>query len=120
MLLALAVAALTVALIEMAGAASVTVAWTFATRNTDGSELTDLAGAKVYYGTASSNYTHVVTVPGGVPGGEGRATVTGLTEGVAYYLTGTAYNTAGLESDFANEIRVTAGRRDDGAVFCFR
>ena len=99
-------------------AADITVAWTFATNNVDGTPLIGLAGAKVYYGTASSNYTHVITVPGGVPGGEWRATVTGLVAGVRYYLTGTAYNTAGLESDFANEVRKVAGA-SDGAVFLF-
>ena len=99
--------------------AVIVVAWTFATNNVDGTPLTDLAGARVYYGTASSNYTHVITVPGGQPGGAGRATVTGLVEGVAYYLTGTAYNAAGLESDFCNEVRKIAGG-SDGAVFLFR
>ena len=100
-------------------AADITVAWTFATNNTDGSSLTDLAGAKVYYGTASSNYTHVLAVPGGVPGGEGRATVTGLVEGVRYYLNGTAYNLAGLESDYCNEVSGIAGKRK-GTMFMFR
>ena len=103
-----------------AAAAEVRVAWTFAERNTDGSALTDLAGAKVYYGTASSNYTHVVTVPGGSPGGEGRATVTGLAHGVAYYLSGTAYSEAGMESDFCNEVRRVAGASRRGTVFKFK
>ena len=103
-----------------AAAAEVRVAWRFADRNTDGTPLTDLAGAKVYYGTASSNYTHVVTVPGGSPGGEGRATVTGLVRGVAYYLNGTAYNVAGLESDFCNEVRRVAGMGGEGTVFKFK
>ena len=103
-----------------AAAAEVRVVWTFADRNTDGTPLTDLAGAKVYYGTASSNYTHVVTLPGGSPGGEGRATVTGLTHGVAYYLSGTAYNVAGLESDFCNEVRGVAGSGREGTVFKFK
>mgnify|MGYP003347827531 CR=1 FL=1 len=49
-------------------AASVTVTWTFATNNTDGTPLVDLGGVKVYYGTSSSNYTQVVDVPGGQPG----------------------------------------------------
>jgi hypothetical protein len=119
-LIALAVAAIIVALIEIAGAAEVRVAWTFATHNTDGSPLTDLAGAKVYYGTASSNYTHVADVPGGTPGADARFTVTGLVDGVRYFLNGTAYNLAGLESDFCNEISRVAGQRDDGAVFYLR
>jgi hypothetical protein len=83
----------------------VPVEWTFATSNVDGSPFTDLAGAKVYYGTTSSNYTRVVDVPGGTPGASVKYTVTGLVAGVTYYLNGTAYNRAGLESDFCTEIR---------------
>jgi len=83
------------------------VSWTFATHNTDGTPLTDLAGAKVYYGTTSSNYTHVVDVPGGQPGQSVTFRLTqaehGIQPGVTYFVTGTAYNTAGLESDFCNE-----------------
>lgn len=86
----------------------ITVSWTFASTNMDGTPITDLAGAKVYYGTSSSNYTHVIDVPGGSPG----QTVTqhieaaehDLTPGVVYYLNGTAYNTSGLESDFCDEV----------------
>jgi hypothetical protein len=85
-------------------AAEVTVQWTFPTNNVDGSALTDLAGAKVYYGTASSNYTSSVTVPGGVPGGVGVKTITGLKAGTTYYFVGTAYNVAGLESDHCAEV----------------
>ena len=117
---ALAIEAAVLALVLACRAAEVRVAWTFADRNTDGTPLTDLAGAKVYYGTASSNYTHVVDVPGGVPGSEGRATVTGLAHGVAYYLNGTAYNAAGLESDFCNEVRGVAGSGREGPVFKFK
>jgi len=93
-------------------ASDVTVYWTFATNNVDGTPITDLAGAKVYYGTASSNYTHVVDAGmGGAegPGDNGSFTVTGLVFGVRYYLNGTAYNTCGLESDFCNEVSKVAG-----------
>ena len=79
--------------------ASVSLTWTMPTRNIDGTPLTDLAGAKVYYGTASSNYMHVVDV-----GLCEAATITGLTAGATYYLNGTAYNAAGLESDFCAEV----------------
>jgi hypothetical protein len=84
------------------------VQWTFATTNTDGTPLTDLAGARVYLGTSSSNYTAVYTVPGGQPGETVRYSLTpathGIKAGTTYYLNGTAYNLAGLESDFANEV----------------
>lgn len=82
----------------------VRVRWTFASKNTDGTPLIDLAGGKVYYGLSSSNYTRIVYVPGGKPGEEGKCTVSNLVVGVTYYLNGTAYNTAGLESDFCNEV----------------
>ena len=84
--------------------ADITVTWTFATNNVDGSALTDLAGAKVYYGTASSNYTVIVNVPGGVPGGAGSKTITGLKAGTTYFFNGTAYNVAGAESDFCEQV----------------
>jgi hypothetical protein len=96
--------AITAALVAAACAAEITVTWTFATNNVDGSALTDLAGAKVYYGTASSNYTVIVNVPGGVPGGEGSKTITGLKAGTTYYFNATAYNVAGLESDFCEQV----------------
>jgi len=89
----------------------VDVTWTFATNNMDGSPLTDLAGAKVYYGLSSSNYTAVVTVPGGTPGGTVTYRVRGLRLGTKYYLNGTAYNLAELESDFCNEVIKTTPSR---------
>ena len=76
----------------------ITVQWNMPTNNVDGTPLTDLAGAKIYYGTESRVYTEVVDA-----GNTNTLTVTGLVEGVTYYFTATAYNTAGLESDFCNE-----------------
>ena len=76
----------------------ITVMWDMPTNNVDGTPLTDLAGAKIYYGTESRVYTEVVDA-----GNTNTLTVTGLVEGVTYYFTATAYNTAGLESDFCNE-----------------
>lgn len=99
------VVALLVCMLALSGdAAQVTIRWTFADKNMDGTPITDLMGAKVYYGTASSNYTHVIDVPGGYPGQTVIYTVTELVEGVTYYLNGTAYNTLQLESDFCTEI----------------
>ena len=79
--------------------AQVSVRWEFPTENVDGTPLTNLAGARVYYGVESGNYTAMIDVPGGEPGGSGSLVVTGLVDGVTYYLTGTAYNADGLESD---------------------
>ena len=36
---------------------SMTLSWTAPTENTDGSQLNDLAGYKLYYGTSAGNYT---------------------------------------------------------------
>ena len=99
----LAIIAMVFSVAWAASTPSVTVQWTMPTVNIDGAPLTDLAGAKIYYGTASSNYTHVVDV-----GMVESYTVTGLVEGVTYYFNGTAYNTAGLESDFCNEVAKVA------------
>jgi len=93
-------------------AAEVTVTWTFATNNMNGTPITDLAGGKVYYGTASSNYTHVIDVPGGEPGQTKSFTVSNLVAETTYYLNGTAYNFAGLESDFCTEVAKVAHEGD--------
>ena len=87
----------------------IAVTWTFATHNMDGTVMTDLAGAKVYYGTESGDYTAVIDVPGGRPGETRSYTITGLEAGETYYLNGTAYNTSGLESDLVEEVVRVAG-----------
>jgi len=73
------------------------------TSNVDGTALTDLAGAKVYYGTSSSNYSAVIDV-----GHANAYAITGLVAGSTYYLNGTAYNAEGRESDFCTEVVKTA------------
>lgn len=97
-------------------AGQVTVTWTFSTNSADGTPLTDLAGARVYYGTASSNYTEVLDLPGGQPGQTCRFTITGLVEGVRYYLNGTSYGRSGGESDFCAEVTKIATNQDAGAL----
>ena len=82
----------------VSSAGEISLTWTMPTTALDETPLTDLAGAKVYYGLSSSNYTTVIDV-----GSTNAYTVTGLQEGATYYLNGTAYNTAGLESDFCDE-----------------
>jgi hypothetical protein len=70
---------------------TVTLAW-------DPSSDTNVAGYKIYYGTTARSYTNTVTV-----GLTTNATVGGLVRGTKYYFTATAFNDAGLESDFSNE-----------------
>lgn len=62
----------------------------------------DLGGYKVYYGTASRTYSSTVNV-----GNIVSYQLEGLTEGRTYYLTLTAYDKAGNESGFSNEVAAT-------------
>ena len=63
---------------------------------------TNIAGYKVYSGTACRNYTNSFYV-----GNTTNATITGLTDGATYYCAATVVNTAGLESDYSVEASVT-------------
>ena len=90
-------------LTQLALSASVHIGWTNPTENENGTPLTDLAGSMVYWGIQSSNYTARMDVPGATVN---TCIVTGLTEGVTYYMAGTAYNTHGVESTLCPEIQV--------------
>ncbi len=72
--------------------AQVSLAW-------DANTEPNLAGYKVYYGTASQNYGWVLDV-----GKVTTFTVTGLTDGLTYYFAATAYNTSNLESAYSGEV----------------
>ena len=63
--------------------------------------LRNLAGYKLHYGLASGSYTTVVDV-----GNRTTYTLAGLTAGITYYITATAYNSSGLESDYSDELIV--------------
>ncbi len=82
---------------------SVTLSWTAPTKNTDGSALKNLAGYKLYYGTASGTYSQNLTVSG--------ATVTSaVIEDLGpsrWYFAIRAYNADGAESDFSAEVSKT-------------
>jgi len=80
-------------------AGSVTLTWTPPTQNTDGTELTDLAGYRLYWGTSSGNYPSSVTIDN--PGVTSYV-LDGLAAGT-YYFAATAFNTAGVESDYSVE-----------------
>ncbi len=75
-------------------AADITIAW-------DANTETDLAGYKVYYGTASRVYGTPIVISK-----QTTYTITGLAPGT-YYISVTAFNTAGLESGFSNEVSTT-------------
>ena len=59
----------------------------------------DLAGYKLYCGAASGSYDTVIDV-----GNSTTYTLTDLPAGRTYYIAATAYNTAGLESGYSNEV----------------
>lgn len=86
-----------------AGEGMITLSWDAPTKNRDGSNLTDLAGYWVKYGTSSGIYAekryvgNVTTYPLG-----------GLIRGQKYYLTVTAVNVNSKESDPAVEIEAKA------------
>ena len=80
-------------------AADVTLAWASPANNIDTTPLTDLAGYRVYYGTASQSYTTIRDV-----GLVTTATVPNLPSGSTCFFAVTAYDTAGNESDFSTEM----------------
>jgi len=85
-------------------AGSVTLTWTPPTENTDGTELTDLAGYRLYWGTSSGAYTDgsvSIDSPGVT-----IYVVDNLPAGT-YYFVATAVNSAGIESDYSNEATKT-------------
>jgi hypothetical protein len=83
---------------------NVTLAWVAPTANTNGSALTNLAGYKIYYGTASKQYTSTISV-------SNPATlsyvINSLTVGQQYFFAVTAVSSAGVESSDSPEISGT-------------
>ena len=83
-------------------AGQATLSWSAPSTNEDGTPLTDLAGYKIYYGTASGNYTQNVDA-----GNVTTYTFNSLSDGQTYYFVATAYNLARVESSYSNEISKT-------------
>lgn len=65
----------------------------------DPNQEPDLAGYRVYYGTSSHEYINSVDV-----GNVTSFRLDNLMEGVTYFIAVTAYDTAGNESDFSEEV----------------
>lgn len=77
---------------------SVSLSWTAPTENEDGSALTDLAGYRIYWGTASGEYTNSVSINN--PG-----LTTYVVEDLApgsYEFVATSLNSSGMESVYSN------------------
>ena len=65
----------------------------------DANKEPDIAGYRVYYGTAPRRYG-----PGIDVGNVTNFQITGLIRGQRYYVTVTAYDVAGKESNYSNEV----------------
>ena len=101
-----------------------TLTWYPPTTNTDATALTDLAGYKIYYGTASAAYTVTVDIPCGILPCQGFSTnpptdlerqqkatshptiiaISGLEDNQTWYFAATAYDTWANESGYSNEV----------------
>jgi hypothetical protein len=62
---------------------------------------TDVTGYMIHYGTASGSYSQSIDV-----GNTASYTVSNLTHGQTYYFAATAYNAAGYQSIYSNEVSI--------------
>jgi hypothetical protein len=76
------------------------LSWDPPTTNSDGSELTDLAGFRISYGTSPGQYQTVVDVPGSAA----NAFTLTLNAAGTYYFAMQAYNTAGAAGPYSTEV----------------
>ena len=83
------------------------LSWSAPTIDSDGKPLRDLAGFMVYRGEVSGHYTHQIDV--GLELSLDMTLVANLERGVLYFFAITAYDTAGNESDFSNEVSNVLG-----------
>ncbi len=79
---------------------STPVVWAAPMTNTNGSELTDLAGYNLYYGTEPGAYNQVLPVRDAQ-----QTNLALMLDPGTYYMAMTAYDLEGNESLFSNEVR---------------
>jgi hypothetical protein len=91
---------LTLSLSSIGSAAQIKLAW-------NPNIEPDLAGYKVYCGTASGAYGTPINV-----GNVTTYTLTGLTNGQTYFIAVTAYDTSGNESSYSDEVSGTANESE--------
>jgi hypothetical protein len=82
------------------GTGSATLSWTVPTQNVDGTRLTNLAGYRVFYGTASRQYSQSVSVPNPAIT---SVVLEGLASGRTWYFSLKSYNTNGVTSNYSVE-----------------
>ena len=87
--------------VAVSWAGGVVVSW-------DPNTEADLMGYKIYYGTASRSYDHIIDV-----GKVVEYSIDNLPEGKTYYFAVTAYDTAFNESDFSEEVSIFLGTASD-------
>ena len=93
--------------------------WTAPSTNVDGSQLTDLASYRIYYGTgsgacgAASSQDLAAPLPNPIPGTVVSYQLGGLTTGTTYFVQVSAVDTGGNESTCSNE--ASAAALADGA-----
>jgi len=83
---------------------SVTLSWTPPTQNTDGSQLNDLWGYRIYYGTSPGSYPNTIRLDDSA--GLSSYVVEDLAPGT-YYFVSTAVNDSMVESDRSNMAQKT-------------
>jgi hypothetical protein len=81
--------------IQHAHGAAITLAWD------PNSPSENVAGYRLYYGNESRNYTAVIDITNGT-----LKKISKLEKGQLFYFAVTAYNNAGQESDFSEELMV--------------
>ncbi|MGD8710912.1 MAG: fibronectin type III domain-containing protein [Ectothiorhodospiraceae bacterium] len=85
---------------------SVTLSWVAPTEreNGDALSMSEIGGYRVYYGTASGDYSSEVAIKDPYAT---QYTVDGLDAGSDYYFAVAAYDQAGLQSSLSQEVTVT-------------
>lgn len=89
----------------LSGSRSITFMWDAPTTKADGSLLDDLKGYRIYYGSAIGEYVDFTDIGlSSCVGSPAVCTLTVMLDSQYTYFAVTAYNSAGEESDFSNEI----------------
>jgi fibronectin type 3 domain-containing protein len=86
------------------GVTNATISWAPPTENTSGSAVGALSGYRIYYGTASHDYTMTIDVPNP---GLTTYVVDALQIGVTYYFAVAAISASGIESALSPEVVAT-------------